>query len=47
MSKKRKRNPKWYLLYRREGRERVYLYEPLQKHELNSRLRRGWSVYGY
>ncbi|WP_169823140.1 hypothetical protein [Anaerobacillus alkalilacustris] len=44
MSRKRKRQPKWHLLFRIEENQKVYLYEPLQKHELNSRLRNGWKV---
>lgn len=35
---------RWFLLYRREGRDRVYLYEPLKKYELNARKRKGWKV---
>lgn len=35
---------KWFLLFRKEGRDRVYLYEPLQKHELKARKRKGWKV---
>jgi hypothetical protein len=35
---------KWTLLFRYEEGQRVYLYEPLQKHELNSRLKKGWRV---
>ncbi|WP_167359663.1 hypothetical protein [Parageobacillus thermantarcticus] len=42
--KKRKRRAKWYLLYRREDGQAVYRYEPLQKCELNSRIRKGWKV---
>lgn len=36
---KRKRQAKWMLLFREEGREKVYLYEPLKKYELKSRLK--------
>lgn len=41
---KRKRRLKWYLLYRREDGQAVYRYEPLQKRELKSRLKKGWKV---
>ncbi len=34
---------KWILLYRLENSKRVWIYEPLQKHELNARIRKGWS----
>lgn len=34
---------RWILLFRIEGREKVHLYEPLQKHDLNARLRDGWK----
>lgn len=44
MPKKRKRKPKWYLLYRKEERHCVWLYEPLKKGELNSRKNKGWKV---
>lgn len=43
MARKRKRQPKWYLLFRVEDGQKVHCYEPLQKHELNSRLKRGWK----
>ncbi|WP_192813513.1 hypothetical protein [Anoxybacillus gonensis] len=42
--KRRKRKAKWYLLYRKENRDAVYVYEPLRKYELQSRIRRGWKV---
>ncbi|WP_269432524.1 hypothetical protein [Bacillus sp. FJAT-18017] len=38
-----KRGARWYLLYRREEDNRVYVYEPLKKYELNSRIRKGWK----
>lgn len=41
MTKRRKR---WFLLFRIEEGQKVFLYEPLQKYELNSRLRKGWRV---
>lgn len=34
---------RWILLFRLEGRVKVHLYEPLQKHDLNARLRDGWK----
>jgi len=39
-----KRKPKWILLFRLEEGRPVYLYEPLRKYELQSRLRKGWVV---
>ncbi|MFP7480214.1 hypothetical protein [Terribacillus saccharophilus] len=42
--KNRKRGRKWMLLFRTEDGNRVYVYEPLQKGELNSRLRQGWRL---
>lgn len=40
---------KGYLLYRIEGsgdgRQKVWLYEELQKHDLNARLRNGWAIW--
>ena len=35
---------KWTLLYRVEKMQKVWMYEPLQKHELNARIRQGWTV---
>lgn len=35
---------KWTLLHRIENTQNVWLYEPLQKHELNARIRKGWVV---
>lgn len=43
MASKRKRQARWYLLFRMEDGQKVYLYEPLKKGELNSRLRKGWK----
>lgn len=40
----RKRGRKWTLLYRREQSHKVWLYEPLQKGEVESRKRKGWKV---
>lgn len=40
----RKRGRKWYLLFRYEKGCAVYVYEPLQKGELNSRKRKGWKL---
>ncbi|WP_169331767.1 hypothetical protein [Gracilibacillus halophilus] len=34
----------YYLLYRREERDRVWLYEYLQNHEVKARLRDGWQI---
>ncbi|WP_176473322.1 hypothetical protein [Niallia circulans] len=44
MAKKRKRQARWFLLYRIEDGQEVYLYEPLRKYELNSRIRNGWEI---
>ena len=44
MAKKRKRQPKWMLLFRCEDGQAVYIYEPLKKYEIKSRLRAGWKV---
>lgn len=41
--KKRKRI--WILLYRKEDGQKVWLYEPLRKYELNARKRQGWRVW--
>lgn len=43
---KGKRRRKWYLLFRWENGQAVHLFEPLQKHDLNSRLRDGWKIRG-
>ncbi|WP_352524827.1 hypothetical protein [Heyndrickxia oleronia] len=43
MARKRKRQPKWVLLFRKEDGQNVYLYEPLQNHELQARIRKGWK----
>lgn len=43
MASKRKRQARWFLLFRIEGDLEVYLYEPLRKDELKSRLRKGWK----
>lgn len=40
--KKRKRI--WTLLYRWEEGQKVWLYEPLRKYELQARKRQGWKV---
>lgn len=34
----------YYMLYRREGRERVFLYDYLRKDELHNLVRVGWEV---
>ncbi len=41
---KRKRQRRWYLLFRKEEGQRVHLYEPLHKYELQARKRNGWKV---
>ena len=42
--KRGKRKRKGYLLFRVEDGQKVWLYEELQKCELNSRIRKGWKV---
>lgn len=42
---KHKRQRKWMLLFRKEEGQPVYLYEPLQKHDLNRRLKDGWKIW--
>ncbi|WP_263282759.1 hypothetical protein [Sporolactobacillus terrae] len=34
---------RWILLFRMEERQKVWLYEQLQRHDLNARLRDGWK----
>jgi len=34
----------YYMLYRREGRDRVFLYDYLRKDELHNLVRVGWKV---
>lgn len=34
----------FYLLFRREGEHKVWVYERLQKNEIKARLRNGWRV---
>lgn len=46
MTKIRGRKKVWMLLYRKEGEQRIWLYEPLRKYELNARKRQGWKVWG-
>lgn len=43
----RKRKPKWTLMYRfdKSKYQNVWLYEPLRKHEINARKRKGWRVW--
>lgn len=40
----RKRKPIWTLMFRNEGTQKVWLYEPLRKYEINARKRKGWKV---
>lgn len=42
--KKQRRRAGHYLLYRREGRDKVWLYEHLRKDEITARLRDGWKI---
>lgn len=42
--KKERRRAGYYLLFRREDREKVWLYEYLQKHEMRARERQGWRI---
>lgn len=41
---RRKKQPRWYLLFRIEDGQAVHLYEPLKKYELVSRIRNGWRI---
>lgn len=41
---KERRRAGHYLLYGREGSHQVWIYEYLQKHELQARERDGWRV---
>lgn len=41
---KQKRARNWTLLFRRENDQKVHLYEPLHKYELNARKRQGWKI---
>jgi hypothetical protein len=41
MAKSKRR---FYILYMRQGRDRVFLGEWLQKCELQARLRKGWKI---
>lgn len=34
----------YYMLYRREGRERVFLYDYLRRDQLHNLVRKGWKV---
>lgn len=34
---------RWILLFRMEARQKVWLYEQLQHHDLKARLRDGWE----
>lgn len=34
---------RWILLFRKEDQHKVWLYEPLQQHDLNARIRDGWE----
>lgn len=44
MSRNRKR---WYLLYKWENRQRIFLYEPLSFRQLNCKVQFGWKVIDY
>lgn len=41
---KRKYRAGHYLLYRKEEREKVWIYEYLQNHEIKARIRQGWRI---
>lgn len=34
----------FYLLYRREGRDKVFIYDYLRKDELHNLERKGWKL---
>lgn len=42
--KRQKRKAGHYLLFRTEGREKVWLYEYLRKDEITARLKDGWKI---
>ena len=41
---KRKRHIEWVLLYKKEGAQKVWLYEQLRKKEISIKLRQGWEI---
>lgn len=41
---KKKYRAGFYLLYRKEDRHDVWLYERLQNHEVKARIRQGWKI---
>ncbi|MGN8647908.1 hypothetical protein ACTNEO_05135 [Gracilibacillus sp. HCP3S3_G5_1] len=41
---RRKYKAGFYLLYRIEGRDKVWLYEYLQNHEVKARIKDGWQI---
>lgn len=43
--RKETRRAGYYLLYRVEGDHRVWLYEYLQKYEIQPRERDGWRIW--
>lgn len=38
------RKPEWTLMFRREGFQKVWLYEPLWKYEIKEMRQRGWKI---
>lgn len=34
----------FYLLYKREGRDKVFIYDYLRKDELHNLVRKGWKL---
>jgi hypothetical protein len=43
MARKKIKKAKWVLLYRKEGYQSVYAYEPLKKGQLKWKLKNGWK----
>lgn len=44
MAKERKRFRKWVLLFRNEEGKSVYIYEPLRKKQLETKIKNGWEI---
>lgn len=38
-------NKPWWLLYRKENGQRIWIYEQLWGKELKRRLREGWEIW--
>jgi len=40
----RERKRIWKLMFRKEGNQKVWVYEPLRRKEINNREKHGWKV---